>query len=223
MQLEIELSSVFKVPLQVNIAVCSLSLEAFSEQERLLCSSIPTQQQKDNWLLGRTALKRLLASKNQALPDTSRLIFPNRELSLSHKSNMAIAVRRIDNQPDGIGVDVEEIHHFKPEWAQFFLTPFERNLLREKPPNKQSEILCAYWSVKEAVYKADLGNKAFDLIDYEINDFLSGIGIVTNLRSKRQFHYYCRNLQTQELADSKINTGILSFAIPLKNGESAAY
>ena len=119
------------------------------------------------WLLGRAALKDLLAQLD--LPaDTSGITFPHPRLSLSHSEGCAVAIGTRDEQINGIGVDLELRAGPRPEAMRFFLAPSEREWVESSP--ERNERLLRLWTIKEALYKAFAENHDTSFRDYILAD-----------------------------------------------------
>lgn len=138
---------------------CELNTFSTAEQEQFATSRHPKHQAAS--LLGRTALKQLLIQLN--LPtDTSAIHFPHPQLSLSHCGNLAIAVGSVQkpNEPKvhGLGVDVLHNRVPNPGSERFYLTAGEQAWLQQQPEVDINQHRQRLWTVKEAVFKANLDN-----------------------------------------------------------------
>ena len=130
--------------------------------ERTGLSRLGSAERTAEWLRGRAALRSVLAERNESL-DSSGLRFPNARYSLAHSDELAVAVGA---HACGVGVDFE---HFKPmreQAARFFLTDRERTWIGSLPGGERSVELLRLWTVKEALFKADVRNTRRTLRDY---------------------------------------------------------
>lgn len=133
---------------------------------------------------GRLALGSVLA----ALGDPRHpfaVAFPDPRLSVSHSGELAVAVGSRRRDATGIGIDVEFRRPFPPAAARFFLDAQET-----ADAGDGADRLLELWTVKEAVYKADPGNRTRMLRDYRLAprapDDPSGTG-----RATRGEHTFC--------------------------------
>jgi acyl carrier protein/phosphopantetheinyl transferase len=140
--------------------------------ERAELAALPGAELRRQWLTSRHALRVLLGLLG--LPrDTTRYRFPHRRLSLSHASTGAIAVGSVgpwSAQPwaAGLGVDYEADRPVDPRTARFFLDEAEQARLARVPRADRAAEQLRLWTVKEAVFKADLTNAGAMLRDYTV-------------------------------------------------------
>lgn len=107
---------------------------------------------------GRAALR--VAAALAGLPgDPARYRFPHPRASVSHTERAGAAAVLLDGPARGVGVDLEHDRPVRPGMARFYLSDAEvtSDLLR-------------LWTVKEAMFKADLDNAARMLRDYRAAD-----------------------------------------------------
>src|ERR1700722_17647536 len=104
--LESTLSSELGVPVKVGLASSMLDRHGLTRCEEEQFQQFESTARAESWLTGRAALKRVL-SKCARDQDTSGILFPNREVSLSHSGDIAIAVFTDVANMGGIGVDVK--------------------------------------------------------------------------------------------------------------------
>ena len=134
---------------------------------------LPDGLRRHDWLLGRAALKALLG-----IADTSSVVFPNRSVSVTHSTGLAVAAR-CDGPQAGLGVDLEGWRTIDPRAARFYLHAHERgDLLR-------------LWTVKEALFKATPDNDTAVFLDYEVDD-PDAVGSAARDRHGRTFEYVSR-------------------------------
>ncbi len=123
--------------------------------------------------------------------DASMLTMPHAHYSLSHCLNTVVAVANRLTDAMGIGVDLEYGRSVNPMSAKFFLTKKEQVITTED--DSTSGHLLRIWTVKEAVFKADLENHSnFWFFDYETQDPQAWTGIATKLNNhnrQKKFRY----------------------------------
>lgn len=115
--------------------------------------------------LGRRALRRVLAGLGDPT-DPATVRFPHPRLSLTHSGGVALAVGTLDHTGAGVGIDLEPVAPVNPRAARLFLTGAEQAWWRTAA---EPDALLRLWTVKEAVFKADLGNDGRILADYELS------------------------------------------------------
>lgn len=143
-------------------------------------AQLPGGLRREDWLLGRAALKRLLGGG-----DTSHLRFPSRSLSLSHAGGLAV-VAQVEGGQAGVGVDYEPWRVVDARTARFFLHPHER----ERAPGDAD--LLRLWTVKEALWKATPQNQGATLLDYDAADAAEATGAAVDRRGQ-VFRYASRS------------------------------
>mgnify|MGYP006279455973 CR=1 FL=1 len=130
-----------------------------SEAEAARYEAFPVEKRKREFLLGRAALRTLLADRLGGAPEAIRvevtddgaLELPDHPLhvSISHAGDRAVAVA--SRRP--VGVDLERIAERNPDVERFLLHPDEQPLLDTLPMDRPAAfILC--WTLKEATLKA---------------------------------------------------------------------
>lgn len=112
---------------------------------------------------GRAALGEVLAALGDPR-DPWAIGFPQPRLSISHSATLAVAIGARRSDITGTGIDVEFRRPFPPGAARFFLDPAEQR----EPAGPGSDRLLELWTVKEAVFKADPGNRDRMLRDYRL-------------------------------------------------------
>ncbi|GGK74811.1 phosphopantetheine-binding protein [Mangrovihabitans endophyticus] len=127
------------------------------------------------WLTGRHALRRALVWTGRPA-DTSRVTFPHDAVSLSYSGAIAV-VAATDGAVAGIGVDVETGPPPDIETARVFLRDGELRMLRRLPPPRQPGALLRWWTVKEALFKADPDNHLGGLRRYVLGTPPGGGGV----------------------------------------------
>ncbi|MFJ9632495.1 phosphopantetheine-binding protein [Streptomyces sp. NPDC101175] len=107
---------------------------------------------------GRHALR--IAAAAAGLPgDPADYRFPHPRASLTHTEHAGVAAVLVGGAADGLGVDLEHDRPVRPATARFYL--------RDDEPRDE---LLRLWTVKEAMFKADLANATRVLRDYRAND-----------------------------------------------------
>lgn len=182
-QLEADLNSLLGSSIKLCICNCGLEESQLAPAEKLRLSEIKNLQAKKNWLMGRAALKQVLLkafdldkTELQNI-ETTELRMPHARLSLSHCNEFAVALAAPEGSL-GAGVDIEGKRKISPRSARFFLAPAESAQIDlaclEDPSARAAEyeqdLLMRLWTVKEAVFKADMQNENKTLVDYEILD-----------------------------------------------------
>lgn len=144
----------------------------------------PKRQQ--HWLMGRGALKQVLKKLDQNL-DTSSLLFPNTHYSLTHSDTIAIAIGASPNSEiKGLGIDFEAHRLIKDRALKFYLSPEEQLLLSSVDCNENRLRL---WTVKEALFKANINNTDTLYLDYQIKDVASLIAEASCEKTQSLFKY----------------------------------
>ncbi len=111
------------------------------------------------WIAARVALQSILPRDRSAIAEH----FPSADASLSHSRGRSVALFVADGA--GCGVDIEYPRAMKLETVRHFLTATEREML---PP--ESDLLLL-WTIKEAVFKADLDNAGRVMCSYQLDTF----------------------------------------------------
>jgi acyl carrier protein len=107
-------------------------------------------------------------------PPADRYAFPHPRVSLSHTTATAAAAVAI-GPAAGIGVDVERPRPADPRTARFFLRPREQAWLGRHPDRAVEHL--RLWTVKEALFKADLANADRTLRDFATDDPAARTGL----------------------------------------------
>jgi phosphopantetheinyl transferase (holo-ACP synthase) len=174
-----ELSAALGVAVRLRRARSPVPAKMLTSGERAQWHALPQGSRRRNWLLGRAALKALLATT----ADTSVLSFPHPYLSLTHAGDQAVAVA-VDHDGDGgddhavtgTGVDHEPWRATDPRMARFFLRP-------EEQPTQLG--LLRAWTIKEALFKAVPTNHRVTLRDVELDDANAPTGTATGPAGER--------------------------------------
>lgn len=160
-------SGLLGVPIRLAAARRPLRPSALTAGEAARWRALPPGPRRNDWLLGRTALRRLLGPGD---PDTSGLSFPHRRWSLTHAGGVAFAVA-CDTPVGGVGIDFEPARTtVDPRAGRFFLRPAEQDWLAALPQRRRARALLRLWTAKEALYKATPDNGGALLGDYRLAD-----------------------------------------------------
>jgi len=153
--------------LRLAVAARPLPAGRLSIRERSRAALFATAARRIEWLTGRAALKRLLSELGRKA-DTAEMAFPNAGCSLTHSGGIAVAAGASGWIPRGIGIDLEFDRPVSSLEARFFLRAEEWSRIRRS--ESIAEELLRLWTVKEALYKADLDNEKRVLADYLLPD-----------------------------------------------------
>jgi hypothetical protein len=158
------------------------------EQARYAGFSLP--RRREDWLRGRAALKSLLRSLGEP-EDTSGLAFPNARITLSHSAGIAVAAafRSAPEGALGIGIDFEGHRPVKADTVRFYLSAAER--ARPEAAALAARDLLRLWTVKEALFKADPGNRSrgWSLGVYEVEGSLADFAGSARVSGLLSFRY----------------------------------
>ena len=145
---------------------------ALTALERAEFAALAGAERRKQWLTSRHALRVLLGLLG--LPrDTAAYRFPHPRLSLSHATQGVIAAGSVGpagRRAAGLGVDYETDRPVDPRTGRFFLTEAEQAWLARVPLADRAAEQLRLWTVKEAVFKADLTNRNALLRDYSLSD-----------------------------------------------------
>jgi phosphopantetheinyl transferase (holo-ACP synthase) len=150
------------------VADMALTMADLSKAERAQFGNINPVKQ-GFWLRGRSALKKLLRAIGEE-DDTSNIRFPNAKFSLSHSGDYAIAAAGCDHCGVGIDFELNRSERNYTRAAKFFLSQAELSWLGTLQPPAQERESLRLWNVKEAIFKADLGNAGKLLPDYSLEN-----------------------------------------------------
>jgi 4'-phosphopantetheinyl transferase EntD len=164
-ELEQALSAALGVSALVAVALEPVTIAELTPAELDQFRPLAATPRRDNWLLGRAALKKLLARWGEP-PDTAPLAFPHQRLSLTHSGAVAVALGVKSPGLAGVGVDLEWDRTPRREVSRFFLIPAEEDWLGQQGPAEQPGQLLRLWTIKEALFKADPHNGQTRLLDY---------------------------------------------------------
>lgn len=135
--------------------------------ERDRVARFATQARREEWRLGRTALKSALRAIGEP-EDTTAVKLPHPRVSLTHSGGVAIATAAKDPALGGIGVNLEVNRAPRMAGAPFFLGTDEETWVRALPERQRARALLRLWTIKEAAFKADRDNASATLRDYRL-------------------------------------------------------
>ena len=183
-----------KVTLAIATEPAPMTALTFAEVTRV--SALATQARREEWRLGRAALKAALRAVGE-VDDTGPLEFPHARLSLTHSGSTAVAVVTPHGELAGIGVDLEMDRAPRLEAARFFLTDDEQQWLRAQKIDERRAHIVRLWTIKEAVFKADPENGSSVLRDYAVARPESTWGMATRNHGDRvlRFTYVSERLE----------------------------
>jgi 4'-phosphopantetheinyl transferase EntD len=150
--------------------------------------------------LGRAALARVLTRRGDRC-DPLQVRFPHPALSISHSADTAVAVGlRSRAAATGLGVDLELPRAIDRRAARYFLSEGERL------PTEDPAALQQLWTIKEAVFKADLHNAGLLLRDYFICELRGGDVVTEGVARRGATFFRFRSFRLPEM--------LLSIALP---------
>jgi acyl carrier protein len=167
--------------------------------ERAQMSALAGSERRRQWLISRHALRVLLGLLG--LPrDTATCAFPHPRLSLAHTDSGAIAAGSAGPLSAGLGVDLETDRPVNSRTARFFLDEEEQAWLARVPPADRAAEHVRLWTVKEAVFKADLANRDAMLRDYTCQPAGARAGWARRRGSGQLFAFTCARFQGAHLS-----------------------
>ena len=163
--LEDELGNALGISLKLSIAYAPVDPSSLSAGEQARRQALEGSPKLSAWMRGRRALKRLLGRLGEA-DDTAAIEFPNARVSLTHSGDAAVAVAAKLSNLRGIGVDLELGRGPGAASERLFLSESERRAIAKLGPSARLRL----WTVKEALYKANLGNSETWFTHYRVDD-----------------------------------------------------
>src|SRR5574337_515080 len=162
-------------------------------------SALAGSERRRQWLMSRHALRVLLGLLG--LPrDTAAYRFPHARLSLTHAGRGAIAAGSVGAQSAGLGVDMEPDRPVDPRTTRFFLDDAEQAWLARMPRADRAAEHLRLWTVKEAVFKADLTNEDATLRDYTTRPAGARTGRAQRRGRGQLFDFTCARFQGAHLS-----------------------
>jgi hypothetical protein len=170
------------VPLRLAFGLTTAVDLQIDDTIRAACPSRYAERRRRTWLAGRTALARL-STPQAAVAAT----FPAREISLSHTDSAAAAL--LVPGGCGCGIDIENERVIQADLHRYFLHDDERaRLAADADP-------VLLWTIKEALFKADLDNADRALTDYVLADPSAATGTARCAKAGgRRFRYAARRI-----------------------------
>jgi hypothetical protein len=140
-----------------------------TSEERRRVESFGSPPRAESYRRGRSALKTLLARLGEN-PENS-FAFPHPRFSITHSGSVAIAFGILAGKTRaGAGIDYEASAGVSGKVERFFLRSEERRWLRRVGSPAAQKHRLRLWTVKEALFKADLENAGTFLLDYATSD-----------------------------------------------------
>lgn len=172
-RLKQDLEQVCKAP--ISIRFLPVGIEAAAQPQRLL-------ERKS----ARLALAEVLVELGESPRDVENLKFPQRCLSISHSTGVAVACGVAERSAvRGLGIDVERARTVSARLGRFFLRDEEARTLGAVP----NEEVLRLWTVKEAIFKADPQNKDRVLRHYRVQDLSQRSGRAAHVDSGVGFYF----------------------------------
>ena len=118
-----------------------------------------------DWILGRSALKKVFEHLNKSI-DVTKISFPNEYFSISHTKDCAVAIGILNSceSSNGVGIDLELNRKVDVKHTRYYLSKYESDLV-----NSNDDLL-RLWTVKEALFKADPNNDGGILKYYNVKN-----------------------------------------------------
>ncbi len=139
-----------------------------NQAERKQFNELRHKRRRRDWLLGRNALKQLFGALDRG-DDTTAISFPNRQVSLTHGGDTALAAGT-SAASLGIGIDYEPLREIDTRIARWFLNEAETNWLNEQPECDRVSQLVRLWTIKEAAFKSYPDNAGMTFKEFSIID-----------------------------------------------------
>ncbi len=143
--------AVCSVPIFISHQHVLLNDEALNFNEKNRLSEFTSEKRKEEYILGRYALKNVLACIGYET-DTSLITWPSKYCSLSHSEGHAIAIS--SRQASGIGIDVQLNKFPSFAVAERILSEQTRDYWQQLPEGDKAKTLQRLWTANEAIYKA---------------------------------------------------------------------
>lgn len=193
----------FGIRLEFAVTRDPLSPDGLAPGERARYEAFGHAPRRAEWLRGRAALKSVLRRLGNS-EDTSLIAFPHARLSLTHSAGLAVAVGCAEAL-GGLGVDFEAPRPMRDGSERFFLTASERARLGEPGDSD----LLRLWTVKEALFKADPGNRrpSRNLWSYDIPGSLRAPGGAADGPSGSAFRFF-----TQAAPEGFLSVALLTYS-----------
>ena len=155
---------------------------------------------------GRTTLGRMLVQARQGrVFQARRMKFPQHSYSISHCRETVFCALATDRRIHGLGVDLELDRAIPPTADRLYLSEREQRILEAGSAYSNTDLL-RVWTVKEALFKADMENRRRGwLFSYECFDpcRISGRAWVRSKPAANRFRF----------ASIPFRSGYLSLAV----------
>jgi hypothetical protein len=159
----------FSLPLRLAASRDPLPLDRLSPGERAVLERLGSERRRESWRRGRAALRAI------GVEDGAALVWPHPERSLTHSGSWAVAAALPPGAAAGLGVDLELDRTPSEGTERKFLVEGERAWIGTLPVEGRSAARRRLWTLKEAAFKADPGNRGLILADYRIPDPAAGL------------------------------------------------
>ncbi len=165
-------ANTLRTPVHIVASHTDCDGTSLNQAEQAQLDSFQFEQRRRDWRRGRLALKSLLRSLGRS-DDTSRLRFPDAQLSLTHGDGAAYAVGAL-GASRGIGVDFETLRPVRDRVAHWFLNDSELEWLAASDDVDRDRNIIRLWTIKEAVFKCHPSNTGLVLSDFTISNPSAG-------------------------------------------------
>ena len=135
--------------------------------ERNRLSGIRLPERRQDWLLGRNALKEVLLACS-CDDDTTSATFPGSRISLTHAGNIAFAAGTA-SIACCVGIDYEPVRSLDERVARWFLNEAESDWLAGLAETGRISQMIRLWTIKEAAYKSHPNNGQMTLSEFAIS------------------------------------------------------
>jgi 4'-phosphopantetheinyl transferase EntD len=166
--LERRLSKRLEAPIFVTRSDAGIDPAKLTLHERNRLSGLRYLKRRNDWLLGRNALKEVLLACNRD-GDTTSATFPGSRISLTHAGNIAFAAGTASTAC-GLGIDYEPLRPLDERVARWFLNEVESDWLSGQPEAIRVSQMVRLWTIKEAAYKSHPNNRQMTLSDFAISE-----------------------------------------------------
>lgn len=166
--LEQGLSKHLEAPIIVARSDAGADPAELTPAERNQLSGFRFPERRNDWLLGRNALKEVLLACNGD-DDTTSAIFPGGRVSLTHAGNIAFAAGTASNICS-VGIDYEPLRTLDKRVARWFLNAAESDWLAGLAETGRISQMIRLWTIKEAAYKSHPNNGQMTLSEFAIRE-----------------------------------------------------
>lgn len=163
-------------PMIVVRSDASMEKMRLNQAEHKQFNELRHKRRRRDWLLGRNALKQLFGALDRG-DDTTAISFPNRQVSLTHGGDTALAAGT-NAASLGIGIDYEPLRKIDIRIARWFLNEAEKSWLNEQPECDRVAQLVRLWTIKEAAFKSCPDNAGMTFKEFSIIDAAGAVTTV---------------------------------------------